>query len=127
MAYPTVTEIGAVNDIFAHSGNKSIPADGYVIAASITGVITRGLPLKQGATQRELTPVAATTDLVVAVAAATIDLAVTKAMPAYEQGEFDRVQIQKAITARAIEVTTDDLAIKARSQGIFFRDVVKPV
>ena len=62
MARPIVTEIGAVNDIFAHTGVKSIPAGGYVLAASVTGVVKKGTPLIQGATDKELLVVSADAD-----------------------------------------------------------------
>lgn len=124
MAYPKVTEIGAKNDIFAHTGVKSIPADGYTLAATVTGVVARGVPLKQGATAYELLPVSADTDEVVAIAAATVDTAVTKAMPAYEEGEFNANQISLVLP---VGTTIAGLRANATKHGIYFRDVVSPV
>lgn len=124
MARPIVTQIGAVNDILAHTGVKSIPAGGYVLAATVTGTVKRGMPLKQGATDKELIPVDASADQVVAIAAATIDVSVTRAMPAYEEGEFNAHIIAGLLPA---EATIAGLSVKARMHGIYFRDVVQPV
>lgn len=115
------------DSLFAATGVKSIPADGYTLAAAVTGVLVRGTPLKQGATARELLPVAAAEDQVVAILADTTDTTVTKAVAVYEEGEFNKYAIQRALDADSIALATADLEIKARMKGIYFKDVVKTV
>lgn len=124
MAYPKTTAIEAVNDIFAHTGVKSVPAGGYTLAAAVTGTVKRGTPLKRGATAKELVPVAAAADEIVAIAAATVDTTITKAMPAFEEGEFNARICGALLPA---EVTVAQVYAKATTNGIYFRDVVAAV
>ncbi|QHJ79158.1 MAG: hypothetical protein [Caudoviricetes sp.] len=111
----------AGDSLFAATGVKSIPADGYVLAAAVTGKLPRGTALKQGANARELTILAATTDQVVAILADDADTAVTRAIAAYEEGEFNRYKVTFATGTYA------DYAVLARMKGIYFKDVVKTV
>lgn len=117
----------AGDSLFAATGVKSIPADGYTLASTVTGKLKRGTPLIQGATERELTVVAAETDQVVAILADDTDTAISKAVAVYEEGEFNKYAVGRALTAASIAVTTDQLEVKARMKGIYFKDVVKTV
>lgn len=124
MAKTNTYETGAINDIFAHTGIKTAPSGGYILADAVTGEVKRGMPLKRGATAYELLPIEADADLVVAVAAATVDTEFTKAMPAYEEGEFNAHVIEGLLPSG---VTIAGLYANAAKQGIYFRDVVKAV
>lgn len=112
------------DSLFAATGVKSIPADGYTLAAAVTGTVLRGQALKQsddvGATARELEPVSAATDQVVAILAETVDTTETKAIAVYEEGEFNRY---KVIFAEGL--TYADFEVKARMKGIYLKDVVQ--
>lgn len=112
------------DSLFAATGVKSIPADGYTLAATVTGKLLRGQALKQsdevGATARELEPVSAATDQVVAILAETVDTTATKAIAVYEEGEFNRYKVIFADT-----FTYADFEVKARMKGIYFKDVVQ--
>ncbi len=122
----TYTE-AAGDSLFASNGVKSIPADGYTLAAAVTGVLPRGLPLKQGATAFELVPAAADADAVVGVLADETDVTVSRAVAAYQEGEFNKYAIQRALTAYGSEATVDGLTLLARNRGIYFKDVIKSV
>lgn len=111
----------AGDSLFAATGVKSIPADGYVLAAAVTGTLPRGTALKQGATAHELTILAAAEDQVVAILADDTDTAVSRAIAVYEEGEFNRYKVSFATGTYA------DYAVKARMKGIYFKDVVKTV
>ena len=119
--------VDAGDSLFAANGVKSIPADGYELAASVTGQLKRGLPLIQGATPRELIPVATATDQVVAILADDTDADVTKGISAYQEGEFNRYAVLAAMEASSLAITYTDLEVKARMAGIYFKDVVKNV
>lgn len=113
------------DSLFAATGVKSIPADGYSLPAAATGIIERGFPLKQGATARELTPATAAADQVVAILAETVDTTVSKAISVYEEGEFNKYAVQDVLTAAGATPTVADLEVKARMKGIYFKDIVK--
>lgn len=117
----------AGDSLFAATGVKSIPADGYTLAAAVTGKLNRGTPLIQGATARELTIVAAADDQVVAILADDVDTAISKAVAVYEEGEFNKFAVGRALTASGNAITTAQLEVKARMKGIYFKDVVKSV
>jgi hypothetical protein len=110
----------AGDSLFAATGVKSIPADGYKLPAAAATVLKRGQALKQGASARELTPVTAAADQVVAILADDIDPAVSKAISVYEEGEFNRYKV-----IFAAETTYADFEVKARMKGIYFKDVIK--
>lgn len=114
----------AGDSLFAATGVKSIPADGYTLAAGLTGALPRGQALKQGATARELTPVTVAADQVVAILADGVEDAsvVDTAISVYEEGEFNRY----AITF-IDPLTYADFEVKARMKGIYFKDVIKAV
>lgn len=119
---------GDNDSLFAANGVKSIPADGYTLASGLTGALLRGFPLKQGATAFELTPVTADADQVVAILAEDVANAATDLpIVAYQEGEFNKYAIQRALEAAESTATVAGLTIKARAQGIYFKDVVKGV
>ena len=120
-------ETATGDSLFAANGVKSIPADGYVLASTVTGKLKRGLPLKQGATASELLPVSAAADQVVGILADDTDADLSKGIVAYEEGEFNRYAINEALEASGISLTYSDLEVKARMKGIYFKDVVKTV
>jgi hypothetical protein len=118
----------AGDSLFAANGVAAIPADGYTLATGLTGKLLRGFPLKQGATPFELTPVTADADVVVAVLAEDVANAATDLpIVAYQGGEFNKYAIERALTAAASTATVAGLTVKARVNGIFFKDVVKGV
>jgi len=119
------TEAG--DSLFAATGVKSIPADGYTLAAAVTGKLVRGTPLIQGATPFELTVPASATDQIVAILADNTDTTIGRAIAAYEEGEFNKYAVQRALDAAEIVLSVDDLTIKARTKGIYFKDVIKSV
>lgn len=119
---PVTTKDSMGDNLFASNGVHGVVADGYTLAAATTGVILRGTALKQGATSEEVTPVAAAADAIVAIAAADIDTAVTKAIPVYLSGEFNRYAI-----ILPSGVTYADVQVKARANSIYLKDVVKGV
>lgn len=110
------------DSLFAATGVKSIPADGYVLPTALTTKLKRGQALKQGATARELTPVETADDQVVAILADDTDAALSKGIAVYEEGEFNRYAVMFAETT-----TFADFEVKARMKGIYFKDVVKTV
>ena len=119
---------GNDDSLFAANGVKSIPADGYSLASGLTGVLMRGFPLKQGATAFELTPVTADADEVVAILAEDVANAATDLpIVAYQEGEFNKYAIERALNAATSAATVAGLTIKARTNGIYFKDVVKGV
>lgn len=117
----------AGDSLFAANGIKSIPADGYALAAAVTGKLKRGFPLKQGATAFELTPVTADADVVVGILADDADVTISRAVAAYQEGEFNKYAIQRALTEYASAATVDGLTLLARDRGIYFKDVIKSV
>ena len=119
---------GSDDSLFAANGIKSIPADGYSLASGLTGALMRGFPLKQGATAFELTPVTADADQVVAILAEDVaDAATDLPIVAYQEGEFNKYAIERALTAASSTATVAGLTVKARTHGIYFKDVVKGV
>lgn len=118
---------GAGDSLFASNGVKSIPADGYTLAASVVGVLPRGLPLKQGATAFELTPVTADEDVTVGILADETDVTIGRAAAVYQEGEFNKYAVQRALTAFESSAKVDGLALLARDRGIYFKDVIKSV
>ena len=132
MSLQPVTHTEDFSDsLFAATGVKSIPADGYVLADDVTGVVQRGQALKhniavdeEGATSianpRELIPVTDATDQVVAILAETVNTAETKAIAVYEEGEFNRYKV-----IFADDLTYADFEVAARMKGIYFKDVVQ--
>lgn len=121
-------QYGDNDSLFAANGVAAIPADGFMLASGLTGALLRGMPLKQGASAFELTPVTADADQVVAILAEDVLNAATDLpIVAYEGGEFNKRAIQRALTAAASTATVEGLTIKARAYAIFFKDTVKGV
>lgn len=121
-------QYGNDDNLFAANGVAAIPADGFTLATGLTGGLLRGMPLKQGATAFELTPVTADADQVVAILAEDVLNAATDLpIVAYQGGEFNKYAIQRALTAAASAATVEGLTIKARAYAIFFKDTVKGV
>lgn len=116
------------DSLFAANGVAAIPADGYTLASSITGGLLRGFPLKQGATAFELRPVTADLEVVVAILAEDVaNTGTDLPIVAYSGGEFNKYAITRALTAASSAATVAGLAVRARANGIFFKDVVKGV
>ena len=119
---------GNDDSLFAANGVAAIPADGYTLGVGLTGALLRGFPLKQGATAFTLTPVTADADVVVAILAEDVANAATDLpIVAYQGGEFNKYAITRALTAASSAATVAGLTVKARVNGIFFKDVVKGV
>lgn len=119
---------GSDDSLFAANGIKSTPADGYTLAAGLSGELLRGMPLMQGADAQELTPVTADSDVVVAILAEDVkDASTDLPIVAYQEGEFNKYAIQRALEAAGSAATVEGLTIAARKEGIYFKDVVKAV
>lgn len=120
--------IGNDDSLFAANGVVGIPADGYTLASGLTGQLLRGMPLKQGVTPFELTPVTANADATVAILAEDVANAATDlAIVAYQGGEYNKFAIERALVASGSAATVEGLTITARSMNIFFKETVKGV
>ena len=121
-------KFGETDSLFAATQTAPVVADGFVLAAVLSGELLRGTPLIQGATPDELTPVTADSEEVVAILAENVaDASTDLGIVAYQSGEYNKFAIQRALDAASISATVDGLTIKARTNSIYFKTAIKAV